>query len=139
MLKQPVILKPSYLLAIFLLFTHLGALIALISLSLPWFTVLAISILAVISLIHNIRHYALRLNAKAIVKVWLKNNDEWLLQDRQGNVLTARLMQNSYRSLYLVILNFKILESKKKISVIILPDSLTHNEFRQLRSALLFT
>lgn len=138
MFKQPLILKPSFLLTAFLIFVHFGAVIAIAGLSLNWLVIVAISILVLLSLIYTIRRYALQLGAKAIIKCWLNNEEEWLLQNRNDHVFTAKLAESSFRSRYLVILNFSLLSNNKKITVIILPDSLSNEAFRSLRSALLF-
>ena len=130
------VLKPSYLLAVLLSLIHLGAVIIIIALSFPWFFILPLIILISISLVKNLYRYALRLSTNAIVEVWRKDNNEWILRTKQGEVIGAHLQENSYRSLYLVVLNFKRVDTDKKISVVILPDVLAKTAFRRLRAQL---
>lgn len=137
MLNQPIILKPSYWLVVFLLAIYLGAAIVVICLAFAWFVILPILVLLSISLIKNIRRYALQLANEAIIEVWPKNNNEWLLKTKQGIMQRAELLQSSYCSIYLVVLNFKLVEKKAKVSVVILPDSLERNTLRRLRGSLL--
>lgn len=137
-LKQPLILKPSYWLAGFLIVIHMGAMLALSSVVSNIWTILIVSIFVLLSLIKNIRRYALRQNANAIVEIRLKNKDEWLLQTKQGNTMNAKLAKSSFRSRYLVVLNFYLPENNQKLTIIILPDSLETKAFKRLRSVLLF-
>jgi len=134
-LNQFLELKPSYWLTAFFVFTHLGAMLAVVSLPLPWFVILPLVILVLLNLINNLRRYALQLSSVAIIKIFPKQ-DAWLLQDKQGNWWQAKLAENSFYSLYWIVLNFKRMDVKKKISIIILPDSLEKDSFRRLRAKL---
>lgn len=136
MFNQPIILKPSYLLTIFLLLIHLGAAIIVISLSFAWFVIVPTIILLIVNLIKNICRYALQLSNHAIVEIWPKENNEWLLKNKQGTLLQTHLMPASYYSVNLVVLNFRLNDKKRKLSVIILPDNITKNSFRCLRAQL---
>jgi len=130
-LNHPLILKPSYWLTAILLFIYLGAIAVVISLSSDWFVILPLSMLVIIDLINNLRRYALQISPKSIVQV-IPKQEEWLLLDKQGKVWQGKLTENSFRSLYLIILNFKLINTKGKKTVIIFPDSLDQKNFRQL-------
>ncbi len=134
--KQPLLLKPSYLFAGILLFIHLGAVIALMFLALSWFVLLPIILIVLIHFLSSVRRYALLLSAKSIIKLWPKEKNEWVLQDKTGNYYPVKLRGNSYRSLYLVVLNFIGQNNNKKLAVIILPDNLPEASFRRLRAQL---
>lgn len=133
--NQPLTLKYSCFLASFFLVIHVGAMI-ISYLTLVWYIASPFTILVIVSLMFNLNRYALLLSRKSIIKLWFKNKEEWLLQNRQGEVFAAKLLPGSFRSLHVVILNFKLIDGKNKLSVIILPDSLTKVSFRRLRAQL---
>ncbi len=133
MLNQCLMLKPSYFFAGYLILLHAACVIILLVMSIAWPVLLLAITLTLSSLIYSLNHYALRRSAKAIIKLQPKNSDTWLLQNKQGEILPAKLNSNSFCSLYCVVLNFKLIDNKKKTAIIILQDSLPADDFRRLR------
>ena len=72
-------------------------------------------------------------------RVLIKQGDQdWVLEDQQGNSMVAILNDHAYVSRWLIILHFKS-EDNKNISVVILPFMLDRNSFRQLNVYLRMT
>ena len=61
---------------------------------------------------------------------------QWLLEDAAHQSHIALLMPSSYLHARLLILNFKLVESGRRRTVILLPDSLDVQTLRRLRSRL---
>lgn len=125
-------LQPSSYLAILLTVMHVGAVIILICLSFAWWLKTTLFLACVISLLFQLRQHVWCQNKKAIINVW-QTAETWFLQDKSGQVWTARLCGDSVCTLYLALLNFKLTHQKKRRSVVILPDSVDPNSFRHLQ------
>lgn len=113
----------------------LGAIVCVLCLPWWWSVKIILSIAIACGLMLFLRLYIYRGAQKAIVKIRLDSKGDWLLTDNKQNKIKVTLRGDSICSLYLVLLNFKVIDSRKKISVIILPDALSNENFRQLRIA----
>jgi len=74
--------------------------------------------------------YYLRHRHQVISIKWYKQN-RWVIFLRQGLVYKASLLNNSFITRFICVLNFK-LESGMKFSYVIFPDSLHHEQMRRL-------
>jgi hypothetical protein len=77
---------------------------------------------------HTIRKYALLSHPKSIVQCITLENNLWLLVDRQGKEQTVSLSGDTWRSRYLLALNFN-----KRICVILTNDMLEQTVLRRLQ------
>jgi len=135
--NQRFALNPSYYFALLLLLLHVGAVLILLALQLPWLMTVLLGILCGMSLANTMQRYAMLANPQAIIGFWQDKAGEWFLQEKRGKIHSAQLLGNSFCSRYLVLLNFKLAEKRRKRPVIILADSLSHSMFRQLQVQLL--
>lgn len=129
-------LRSSYYLAILFLIIHGGAIAFLCFLPWPWWTRLLLTLACLMSLIILFCQHILLNNPHSIIGFWQKSGC-WQLKDNRGEIKQFTLAEDSICTRYFILLNFRLLTKKKtKISLIILPDSLRPNEFRQLRRQL---
>ncbi|MBL4647944.1 MAG: hypothetical protein JKY13_03170 [Gammaproteobacteria bacterium] len=80
----------------------------------------------------HVQHYS----AKSIIKIWLDNNQQWHWSNRSGESFHGQLQHDSVCSRMLIILHLQCVSTenrKKKISVVIFPDSVDATSFRRLR------
>lgn len=66
-----------------------------------------------------------------------ENSSDWRLWDNRMNVSRVSLVPGSYCSHFMIILNFVEKKRNKKISLIILRDSLLVSEYKKLKIVLL--
>lgn len=129
-------LKSSYYLAILFLVIHGGAIACLCFLPWPWWTKLLLTLACLMSLVTLFCQHVLLNNPHSIIEFW-QSEGCWKLKNNLGEVKLLNLVDDSICTRYFIILNFSALKQKKsKISLIILPDSLSPKEFRQLRRQL---
>jgi hypothetical protein len=131
-------LKPSYYLAILLLIIHGGAIACLWLLPWPWWTKFLLVLAALMSFITLFCQHVLLNNPRSIVEFWQQNGGHWQLRDNLSEVKTAKLADNSICTRYFVLLNFNYLGKQHvpRSSILVLSDSLTEHDFRQLRRQL---
>lgn len=115
------------------LFIHLGAIIAVVCTSLLWVIKISLIIIMITSVMIFLRLHVYRNSSRAIIKFQPTTDNLWLLTNVTQHSIKAVLQGNSICSLYFVLLNFRAVDSRKKISVIILPDGLSTESFRYLR------
>lgn len=129
-------LKSSYYLAVLFLVIHGGAIACLCFLPWPWWTKLLLTFACLMSLVTLFCQHVLLNNPHSIVAFWQRGAG-WQLKNNLGEVKSLILADDSICTRYFVLLNFLTLtREKSKISLVILPDSLTPKEFRQLRRQL---
>lgn len=126
-------LGPSRYLAILLASMHGGALIIVMVLTLLWWLKVGLILLCLISFAFQYCQHVLRKKSNAIVKVWKTEKEDWQVQDKRGQVWTARLCNDSVCTLYFALLNFRLVNKKTRRSIVVLPDSLDSVSFRHLR------
>lgn len=136
MFKEKLELRPSYLLTLFFVLIHGGAIVGLLCLSLPWWFAGVLVGLCGYSLIMTTRRYALLSSTNAIVKLWPLEGEHWQLETRYGQILSTKLRGDSICSAQVVMLNFDSLGKRRSITVLLLRDSLEENSFRRLRAGL---
>jgi len=73
----------------------------------------------------------------SVIEFWQQSSGCWQLRNNLGEVNLLNLAGDSVCTRYFVLLNFISLSKKKrKISLVLLPDSLSPKDFRQLRRQL---
>ncbi|MEO6422439.1 MAG: protein YgfX [Candidatus Nitrotoga sp.] len=125
-------LKPSIYFTIALIASHGAAIAVLTPLTLPLWARMLLALLVLVSLLYHLWHDAWLL-ALSSNKTLLLDGDMVLLVARNGDQVTARILADSLVTPFITILN--VLPRGKYLarSVIILPDSLDTESFRQLR------
>lgn len=125
-------LQPSIYFTIALVASHGVALAVLVPLALPLWARILLALLVIISLLYHVCHDAWLL-ALSSNKSLLLDGDMVQLVARNGDQVTARVLADSLVTPYITVLNVLPQGSRLARSVIILPDSLDAESFRQLR------
>lgn len=126
-------LHRSWWLAALLLLMHSGALLIVVLVPLPLWAKGLLGTIVIASATTSLNTHALRRGKHAMVCVIWDGTQQWTLRTAAGEEFTARLLPGSYVAASLVILNFALKGRWRRRSVVILPDALDANSFRQLR------
>lgn len=126
-------LQPSNRLTVILGLAHLFAMGLLWSIALPIIIKLVSLTLLILSLIYYMRQYALLNNKSAIVTFEILEGMCCGLTTLNGQTVICRILSSTFVSSYLVVLNLKPFDHFLTRSVIILPDRIDAEVFRQLR------
>jgi len=129
--NYPFFLKPSRYSLLLLFVAYLGAIIITLVLSMPIWLKWALVASCLFSLIFTLY------NPLTIVSLQKNEDDSWQLYDRKNRLWTGKLQGNSICTTILIILNFKVAEKRRSLSVVIWRDALKKDEFRELRVKLL--
>lgn len=129
-------LKPSLTLAVLLSLTHLGAMVCVVFLIIPFVIKLTLISLCGASLCYLLSRNALLLSGKAIVKIQQEKDGNWRLQQGNDKFLAAKLRGDSVVARHFVLLNF-ITGRWFVRSVLLFNDTMAADEFRKLRVWLL--
>lgn len=129
-----VTLKPSRQLAIALTGAHLGAAATLFPLDIFLWTKLGFAMVVAISLAATIRRHALLASRTAVVAVELHELDRAVLQTRNGLWHDARLLETTYVSPFLSVLNLRITGRLVPRHMLIVKDNVDPEDFRRLRA-----
>jgi len=125
-------LRPSWTLAAILAAAHGAAIAAVVVVEMPpWLTFVAIAALFA-NLVLELRHALLRM-PDAIVGIEISSDDVLSVQTRRGEWLESEVLGSSYVVSFLAILNLRETASRKSRRVVVLPDSMAAEDFRQLR------
>jgi toxin CptA len=125
-------LQPSVYFTIVLIASHGVALAVLAPLALPLWARILLASFVITSLLYHVWHDAWLL-ALSSNKTLLVDGDMVQLVARNGDQVTARVLADSLVTPYITLLNVLPQGSYFTRSVIILPDSLDAESFRQLR------
>ena len=126
-------IKPSLQLVILLSLAHFAVA------GLLWTLTLTLSIKAmgtfvlIISLIYYLKQDALLTANNAVVAFALSDEMRCALTTRSGESIACSILGSTFVAPYLTVLNLKPVEKLFTRSVVILPDSMDAEEFRQLR------
>jgi toxin CptA len=131
-MQQQFELQPSHYLAAMLITAHGATLAALIPLAFPIWAKMALAFLVLLSLGYHLRREAWLFAPSATVALILEG-DQVVLSTRDGKHLMGKILHDSLVTPYLTILNVLPQGARFSRSVIILPDSLDAESFRQLR------
>lgn len=131
--------KPSYLLATILsLFSLVMWLIVLIA-PIAMLAKVALLIAGLLACAYAVSRYALLLLPDAITQLDFNTNNEIRVVTKDKRELKAELLADSFVSPWLTILNLKLAGRFWQHQLLILPDSLSPELFRQLRVRLLWS
>lgn len=126
--------RPSRYLITLLLLIYSGPLIFIGFLPLKVWVIGTLESLCIIHLYRNIQHYALLSSPQSVIALHYTKDQGFRLTCRNNETISVNLLKSSYASPYLLVLNFKCQGSRfKKYSVVILPDMISAQDFRQLR------
>ena len=126
-------------------FAHLAVIILLWPLMLPSSAKLGGTILLIISLVFYLRRHALLRSPNSVSSLEVTDEMVCRLNTREGDRIAYTLLGSSFVAPYLTVLDLKPLKTDKRDksrrrlnkhfsrSVVILPDGINPEEFRQLR------
>lgn len=126
-------LQASRRLACALFVSHGGAGLCLLALALPAAVKLVLGCLLVASLGYSLAAHAYRRLFASVVTVAAAGDGRWLLITRGGRALTTRLAPGSYLHPQLIVLRFAKDAPWSLRSVVLLPDMVAGDLFRELR------
>jgi toxin CptA len=130
-------LRPS-LRALTLLFALHGALAVLIMLALPAGAAMALAALGVAASWFTLRrHPVFGFGPRALTQLTWNASGDWTLRDASGTTQDAELEGNSFVTPYLLVLNFRIRDSKRRRTRALLGDELPPEQLRRLRVRLM--
>ena len=125
-------LRPSWTLAAILAVAHGAAIAAVVAVEMPlWITFVAIAALFA-NLVVELRHALLRM-PDSVVALEVNSDDALAIHLRRGGWRECEVLGNTYVVSFLVILNLRETLSRSARRVVILPDSIDAEDFRQLR------
>jgi toxin CptA len=124
--------SPSFHLAVMLCMAHGAFLMVLPLLALPFWSRLMLAAVALFSLAYYLRRDAWLRAPYSCVELALEGSDA-VLKLRNGVQLRGGIAHGSLVTPYLTMLNVSLPEWHRTRSVIILPDSMAKDSFRQLR------
>jgi len=123
---------PSYYLATLLITAHGATIAALFPLDFPIWAKTALAFLVLLSLGYHLWREAWLSAPSACVALMLEG-DQVVLSTRGGKQLTGQILRDSMVTPYFTVVNILPQGTHFSRSVIILPDSLDAESFRQLR------
>jgi hypothetical protein len=130
---SPLILKPSKLLAVWLILVHAGAAVCVIYLPCVLVVKCLLEIICFSSLMVLGRRHLLGKGRQVICKITCLPNGNWELVDRQEQLYCGRLLPHSVITRSLMLLHFAVLSSRKRISLVLPYDILNRHDFRRLQ------
>ena len=131
-MRRQFTLQPSRYLAAMLITAHGATLVVLFSLALPIWAKAALASLMLFSLMHHLRRNAWLSAPSASVALMLVG-DRVVLITRGGEQFAGQLLHDSVVTPLVTVLNVLLQGTHIVRSVVILPDSLDAESFRQLR------
>ena len=131
MLRLP--LKASRYLATGLILGHLAAAGCVVLVPLPLWLKLLLSAILAASLIQCLVREAWRMGSSSIVELQCEREGGALIKTRSGKEWEGRVLGSSFVATYLTIVVLKPNASRRVRAVVILPDALEPELFRQLR------
>lgn len=131
--------KPSYYLATIL--SLFGLLVLAIILLMPFVLGLKTGfvLIGLIAMIYAIAKDALLMLPWSILQLEFSSQNEVRIVMKNKQMFRAEILHSSYINPYLTVLNFKLTGQFWQYHIVILPDSLSQDTFRQLRVRLLWS
>lgn len=126
-------LTASRRLAGLLLLLHAGAIAIIFMLDIVWPIKLLLIILLSGYASWTVAKHALRTLPTSIIQCWLAETGDWHLQTKAGRIYSGQLQGDSLITPYLTVLNFKVVNSRKKLAITITSDAIDIQAFRRLR------
>ena len=125
-------LQPSHQLAVVLVVAHGTALVTLLPLAFPAWSKLALIFLILFSMMYHLRRDAW-LSALSSGVALMLEGDRVVLTMRGGKQLVGLVLRDSLVTPFITVLNILPQDARFARSLVILPDSLDAESFRQLR------
>ncbi|MBP6058622.1 MAG: hypothetical protein KA524_09465 [Nitrosomonas sp.] len=125
--------QPSRRLVVILSLVHLAAAGLLWPLALSWDIKVVISAALIISWIYYLRQDALLIANNAVVALELSDEMQCTLITHSGKSIACTVLGSTFAAPYLTVLNLKLAGKFFMCSVVILPDSMDTEQFRQLQ------
>jgi hypothetical protein len=100
--------------------------------SLPILLRISLSALVLISFYYYLRLYTFKSSKKSVLSIQQDSSNNWVIVTTGDQQHSVKLMPSSFFSNILIVLNYMDI-NKKHYSVIITQDSLSKDEFRQLK------
>jgi toxin CptA len=126
-------LHPSYLLALFLVAMHALALASVWLVPLVLAAKIGTAVVLASSLVLSLRQHVWRAGKRSVRAVRLTGECDMSLQGQDATWLEAAILPSSFISPYLTVLNLNIEGERRARHVVILPDAMDAEQFRQLR------
>lgn len=126
-------LQPSILLVTIIGFVVLIMSIVLILLPLNAAFKWPLLALMMMASVYSIRRYALLTSATSVIHLSLTQTSKLQLTFKDTSQTEVRVLESSFVSAYLTVLNLQELETRRRLHVLLLPDGAEANGFRQLR------
>lgn len=127
--------QSSFFLALVLVVMHGTAWATLLLLGLPWWANAALLILLAANFLHHLLRSARLAVPDSEVALQL-DGDRVIVATREGRQVVGRVLPHSFIAPWLTIVNILPQDSRVVRSIIILPDRLDPDSFRQLRVGL---
>ena len=126
-------LQPSRRLSFALSVAHAIAIAVLFATTLPTALKAALAACIAVSLVRSLRRHALLRARSSILSMRVLNDGALFLKRRQGESVRATVLGTSYVSASLTVLNLRIIGRRLVEHVVIVPDNIDPEAFRQLR------
>jgi hypothetical protein len=124
--------KPSRLLAMILTSAHVGGASALPALDIPLWAKISVAGALAISAFRSVRR-ALLLTSDSVIALELRRDGGASIQTRTGACCEARILSSSYVTPMMTIINLKESRKLETSAVVLLSDSASAEELRQVR------
>ena len=131
-MRQQLKLQPSRYLTTILIVAHGAALAALLPLTLPAWSKVALAFLMLFSLMYHLRRDAWLSAPSSGIALKLEG-DRVVLTTRGGEQLVGQVLRDSLVTPFITVLNVLPQGARFARSLVVLPDSLDAESFRQLR------
>ncbi len=130
---SPMILRPSYRLAVILLAAHAAAIGLLVALPLPAWVILIAAMSLLGSVAHSVHRYALLRSPQAITALTFSDRETLRVSLRDGSSHVGRVLGSSTIGTTLTLLNIALDGRRLPVHAVLLGDSLPAEDFRRLR------
>ena len=131
-MQQQFKLQPSHYLVAVLIVAHGTALVTLLPLAFPAWSKLALIFLILFSMMYHLRRDAW-LSAPTSGMALMLEGDRVVLTMRGGKQLAGQVLRDSLVTPFITVLNILSQDARCARGLVILPDSLDAESFRQLR------
>jgi hypothetical protein len=126
-------LKPSKLLAAWLIMIHSGAVICVAYLPFPLPLKLLLASICASGFIISWRRQITGNGRQIICKIKFLANGDWELQDKQGRLHRCQLLAHSVVTRFVMLLHFATPTARRRIALVLPCDALDQAEFRRLQ------
>ena len=126
-------LKPSPQLSAWLLFGHIAAAVCVFIVAMPLWLQALLAMVLLLNLLYAMTYQAWRRWPTSIVGLQFERDGLALVEYRNGTVRAARVLGSSFVAPYLTIILLKPDQRWLTSAVVILPDAVEPELFRQLR------